>query len=73
MKRPLLAALEIGAGIILTSTAAIVADRFSRKANRTAQAAERIALAMERRQDVRIIILPSPEPDPCPAMMASTR
>lgn len=61
MKRPIVFAIELLLGLALAAAGAWVAERFSRKANRQAQAAERIAAALER-------AYPAPKPLPRPSL-----
>ena len=78
MKRPLLFAAELLAAMALATAGAWLADRWSRKHNREAQAEERIAAALERAFPPRIALprpsllhradlkpIPQPDPEPC--------
>jgi hypothetical protein len=77
IKRPLAFAIEFSLAIALSIAAAVAGNRVSAKYNRQAQAAERIAAALERayppKPDLthpsllhRVDIKPIPQPDPEP-------
>ncbi len=66
MKRSVKFAIEVAVGLAIAVGGAWIAERFSRKANRQAQASERQAAASERIADALERQWPKPAPEPTP-------